>query len=134
MPSLNAQSPIGLIAETAKTQAVAGAAAGATLGILHSMVTLHRKQLNDGYEMLAEGMAEVGTWSVLGLLAGLAAGATGATAAVMAGRGVWTIVAPLVAGSVTSSIAYGQVDRVIRPLSTDIARGLKASLASRSER
>jgi hypothetical protein len=134
MPSLNPQSPLGLIAETARTQAVAGAAAGATLGILHTIVTLHRKQLNDGYEMLAEGMAEVGTGTFLGLLAGLAAGATGATAVVVAGRGIWTIAAPFVVGALTSSIAYRQVDRVIRPLSADIARGLKVSLESRSER
>lgn len=125
---LNPKGSLGLIVETAKTQAVAGAAAGATLGIVRSIVTVHREQLHDGYEVLAEGMTQIGTGAVLGILSGLAASATGATVAAVVGRGVWVIAAPLVASAITSSLAHGRVDRLVRPLSADIVRGLRESL------
>lgn len=128
MFSLNPQGSLSLIIETAKTQAIAGAAAGATLGIVRSIVTVHREQLHDGYEVLAEGMTQIGTGAVLGILSGLAASATGATVAAITGRGIWIVAAPLVASAMTSSIAHGRVDRLVRPLSADIARGLKESL------
>jgi hypothetical protein len=126
--ALNQKGSLSLILETAKTQALAGAAAGAALGVLRSFVTVHRENLHDGYDVLSEGLTELGTGALLGAVSALAASATGATVAAIAGRGIWTVAAPLVVSTVTSNLAHKRVDRLVRPFSEDLVRGLKESL------
>jgi hypothetical protein len=125
---LNPQGSLSLITETAKTQAIAGAAAGAAVGILRSIVFLRRTHLRDGYDLMAEGLTEIGTGAALGVLCGIAATASGVTAAAIFGRGILTVAAPVVASAVASSMAHQRVDRLIRPMSEDFVYGLKRAL------
>ena len=116
---------MSLVIETAKTQALAGAAAGATIGILRSIVSIRRNRFQNGYDVLAEGMTEIGVGTVLGVLSSVAATATGIAVAATVGRGVMIVAAPLVASAVTSSLAHNRVDRVVRPMTEDFVNGLK---------
>ncbi len=125
---LNPQGSLSLIVSTAKTQAIAGATAGATLGVVRSVLSVRRKKLNDGYEVLSEGMTQIGIGAVLGLVSGMAAGATGVAVAAIAGRSVWTFAAPLVASAIASSLAHERVDRFVRPFSAEVVQSLKESL------
>jgi hypothetical protein len=116
---------MGLVIETAKTQALAGAAAGATIGILRGIVSVRHHRLQSGYDVLAEGMTEIGVGTVLGILSSVAATATGVTVAAISGRAVLIVAAPLVASAVTSSLAHNRVDRFVRPITEDFVYGLK---------
>lgn len=122
---LNPKISMGLLIETAKTQALAGAAAGAAIGILRSVVSIRRNRFQSGYDVLAEGMTEIGVGTVLGILSSVAATATGVTVAAISGRAVLIVAAPLVASAVTSSLAHNRVDSVVRPMTEDFVNGLK---------
>lgn len=125
MTPFKPQGSWSLVIETAKTQVVAGAAAGATLGILRSIIAIRRNRLHNGYDVLAEGLSEIGVGAILGVLSSMAATATGVTVAAIAGRGVLVVGAPLLASAVTSSLAHNRVDRFVRPISEDFVYGLK---------
>lgn len=125
---LNPQGSMSLLLSTARTQAMAGATAGATLGVVRSVISVRQKKLNDGYEVLTEGVTQIGIGAMLGLISGMAAGATGVTVAAIAGRSIWTVAAPLVASAIASSVAHERVDRFVRPISAEIVQGLKDSL------
>ena len=116
---------MGLVIETAKTQALAGAAAGATIGILRSIVSIRRNRFQSGYDVLTEGMTEIGVGTVLGVLSSVAATATGVAVAATVGRGVMMVAAPLVASAVASSLAHNRVDGIVRPMTEDFVNGLK---------
>ena len=129
---VNPQGSVSLIVSTAKTQAIAGATAGATLGVVRSVISVRRKRLKDGYDVLTEGMTQIGIGAALGLVSGMAAGATGVTVAAIAGRSVWTVAAPLVASAIASSLAHERVDRLVRPLSAELVQGLKETLEGKT--
>jgi carbon monoxide dehydrogenase subunit G len=126
--SFQPQGSWSLIKETARTQAIAGAAAGAALGILRGIVSVRSNRMRDGYDVMTEGLAEIGTGAVLGAMSAVAATATGVTVAAVTGRTVLTVAAPLVASALTSSLAHKRVDRQIRPMSEDFVHGLRQAL------
>jgi hypothetical protein len=122
---LNSSSTLQLITQTFKSQAAAGAAAGVSLGVVRGIVTVRRHQLKDGYDVLAEGVTQVGTGAVLGILCAMTASVTGVTVAAIAGRGILAFALPVVASTITSNVAHGRIDRMIRPLGEDFAQGMK---------
>ena len=118
------------LAQTARTQAVVGAAAGVTLGAIRGFVLVRRKGARDAFQVATEGITQVGTGAVLGVLGGLAASVTGVSVTAAAGRGILAIAAPVVASAMITSNAHDPVARVIRTWSERLLDGLRGSLQS----
>jgi len=120
------------LAQTAKTQAIAGAAAGVALGVVHGIISMRDRQLRDRYDVAAEGLTHVGTGAILGVLAATSAAVAGVTVAAIAGRGVLAIAVPLVASTVVTGSAHQPIDRLVRSWSEDVVKCLKRTLEHQS--
>jgi len=118
-------SPLKYLVQTAKTQAMAGMAAGMVIGAVHGVVAVRRRRLVTGYDVAVEGLTHVGNGVVLGLLGGVAASVAGVTVAAVVGRGIWVVAAPLVASTVVTGSAQDRVERLIRPVSEGFVEALK---------
>lgn len=110
------------LAQTAKTNAIAGAVAGVALGVIHGAVSVRRSQLRDGYEFAAEGLTLVSTGAILGLLSGTTAALAGVTTAAVAGRGILALAVPLVASNLATGFAREPVNRLARTWSEGVVK------------
>lgn len=122
------QSSLSVLIQTAKTQAIAGAAAGLAYGAVQSIISVRRNQLRDGYDVATEGLAHVSTGAILGCLAAMAASVAGVSVAAIAGRGILSVAAPTVASAIVTSGGYARVDRVVRPWSEGVVNSLKRTM------
>ena len=121
-------SSLGQLLQTAKTHAVAGASVGLAIGVVHGVIAVRRNPPKDRYDMVAEGLTHVATGAVLGALAATVTAAAGVSVAAVAGRGILTIAAPLVASTVATGSAHEPVERVVRGWSHDVVTGLRRTL------
>jgi len=128
MPAPVLESPLRYLAQTAKTHAIAGAAAGVALGAVHGIISVRHSRLRDRYDVAAEGLTHVGTGAVLGLLAATTTALAGVSVAAFAGRGILAIAVPLVASTVATGSAHKPVERLVRSWSEDVVEGLKRTL------
>jgi hypothetical protein len=117
-----------LLAQTAKTQAVAGASAGVTLGLIRGVIYVRRRPLRDGYDVAAEGLTQVSIGAILGIFGAMAASVTGVWVAAVAGRGVLSVAIPAVASAMVSGSAHEPVDRLVRPWSEGVINSLKVAM------
>ena len=111
------------LAQTAKTNAIAGAVAGVALGVIQGAISMRRSQLRDRYDFAAEGLTHVGTGAILGLLSGTTTAFAGVAAAAVAGRGIVAIAVPLVASNLVTGIAHKPVSRLARTWSEGVVKG-----------
>jgi hypothetical protein len=114
------QGPWGPLTQSVKTNAIAGAAAGIALSLIHGIISVRPSQLHDRYDFAAEGLTHVGTGAILGLLA---ATTTVLAGVAVAGRGMLTIAVPIVASSLVTSIAHKPTNRFARALIEDVVKG-----------
>ena len=115
------ESPWGHLTQTMKANAIAGAAAGIALSVIHGIISVRPSQLQDRYDFAAEGLTHVGTGAILGLLA---ATTTALAGVAVAGRGIILAIAvPMVASSLATSIAHKPATRFARALSEDVVKG-----------
>ena len=117
-----------LLAQTAKTRAISGAAAGLLFGVIQGVISARRNRLRDGYDLVAEGLTHVGNGAILGVLGALTASVVGVSVAAIAGRGVLTLVAPIAASAIVTGGVHTRVDRLVRPWGEGVAYGLKRAL------
>lgn len=110
----------GPLTQSVKTNAIAGAAAGIALSLIHGIISVRPSQLQDRYDFAAEGLTHVGTGAILGLLA---ATTTVLAGVAVAGRGMLTIAVPIVASSLVTSIAHKPTNRFARALIEDVVKG-----------
>ncbi len=111
------------LAQTAKTNAIAGAVAGVALGVIYGAISVRRSQLRDGYDFAAEGLTHVSTGAILGILSGTTTALAGVTAAAITGRGILSIAVPLVASNLVTGIAREPVNRLARAWSEGVVKG-----------
>ena len=121
-------SPGGNLAQTAKTQALAGASAGLVLGVIHSVNSVRQSQIRDRYDVAAEGLTQVGTGAILGLLGATSAAVVGVYVAPIVGRGILAIAVPLVASAAITSSVHKPAERLVRAWSEAVVKGLKRIL------
>ena len=125
MPALISKSPLGHLTQTAKTHAIAGAAAGVAVGVIDGIIAVRARQIRDGYDAAAEGLTHIGTGAILGVLAATVTALAGVSVAAFAGRGIMAIAVPMVASTVATDMAHERVQRSVRAWSEDLVNGLK---------
>ena len=125
MPGEISQGRLGHLAQTAKTHAIGGAAAGIAVGVIDGLVSVRDRQIRDRYDAAAEGLTHIGTGAILGVMAATVTALAGVSVAAIAGRGVLAIALPMVASTVATDMAHGRVQRLVRAWSEDFVRGLK---------
>ena len=128
MPAQISKSPLGHLAQTAKTHAIGGAAAGVTVGVIDALISVRHSQVRDSYDVAAEGLTHIGTGAILGVLAGTVTALAGVSVAAIAGRGILAIAVPMVASTVVIDSAHKRVARLVRSWSEDVVKGLKQPL------
>ncbi len=125
MPRQILQNPLGYLTQTAKTHAIAGAAAGVAVGVIDGIMSVRHNQITDRYDAAAEGLTHIGTGTILGVLAATVTALAGVSVAAIAGRGILAIAVPMVASTVVTEIAHERVQRSVRSWSEDFVEGLK---------
>ena len=113
------------LAQTAKTTAIAGAAAGVTMGLVRGIISVRRSRLRDPYDVAVEGLTHIGTGAILGVLGASASALAGVSVAASAGRGILTIAVPMAASMVVTSSAHERVHNIARTWSERFVIGLK---------
>lgn len=129
MPTPIFKSPLGELAQIAKTNAIAGTAAGVAVGVIDSIISVRQSPPQDRYDVLVQGLTSVGTGAVLGALAATVTALAGVSVAAIAGRGALAIAVPMVATTVATDSAHKPVERLVRSWSEDVVKGLKRTLA-----
>ena len=122
------------LTQTAKAHATAGATAGVILGLYHGILSVQRFPPKDRYGVVSGYLTHAGTGAIIGILGATVATVSGISAAAIAGRGILTIMAPILSSAMVTSAAYGPVLRFIRPLSEDLANGLRQAFGQRPTR
>jgi cobalamin biosynthesis protein CobD/CbiB len=117
------------LAQIAKTNAIAGTAAGVAVGVIDSIISVRQSPPRDRYDVLVQGLTSVGTGAVLGALAATVTALAGVSVAAIAGRGALAIAVPMVATTVATDSAHKPVERLVRSWSEDVVKGLKRTLA-----
>ncbi len=125
MPGQISQSRLGHLAQTAKTHAIGGAAAGIAVGVIDGLVSVRDRQIRDRYDAATEGLTHIGTGAILGVMAATITALAGVSVAAIAGRGVLAIAVPMVASSLVTDMAHERVQRSVRAWSEDFVQGLK---------
>ena len=112
-------------AQTAKTQAIVGALAGLTLGVIHGVTSARDSQPRGRHDVAVEGLTHAGTGAILGLLGGTTTALAGVLIAPIAGRGILAIAITLVAGAAVTSSAQRPVERLVRSWSQHVVWGVR---------
>lgn len=128
VPVQISKSPLGHLAQTAKTHAIAGAAAGVAVGVIDGIISVRQSRVRDRYDVVTEGLTHIGTGAILGVMAASVTALAGVSITAIAGRGILAIAVPMVASTVVTESAHKRVASLVRSWSEDVVTGLKQSL------
>jgi hypothetical protein len=126
--AVGAPKAVDLLVSAAKIGALTGAAAGAGVAVVGGVAAARGRSGDDGYAVLGQSLSQIGNGAILGAIGALAASATGIGVAALVGRGLLTLAAPALVGTVAAAAVQAPVSRFTRDAADKLAAGLRARL------
>jgi hypothetical protein len=121
--AVGAPKTVDLLVSAAKVGAIAGAAAGAGVALVGGVAAASGRSGDDSYTVLGSSLSQIGNGAIVGALA---ASATGIGVAALVGRGLLTVAAPALVGTVAAAAVQNPVSRFTRDAADKLAEGLRA--------